>query len=882
MKNKHNLLLVIILMILYYSTNLYSLNNATMNGTLIPNASFLGLQYRERVGYVLSSAGDINDDGYDDFMIGTFHNKTNGPDAGAVYLILGRPNLDWGMKTMLTEADARFLGEKQMEAVGFAIAGQGDVNGDGISDILIGAPAGNDRIKYNPGRMYVVLGKPTADWGYDCYLVDESDAMYVGEEQQNLAGRAVAIIGDLNGDGCDEMLCAAPYNDYGALDAGKVYLILGKHDGWNKNDKLTNAAASFYYTKQYGTCGYSVASVGDVNNDGVPDFAIGASGASRVFVMFGRKSVNWGENFNLENADLIIRNSNLYKNDALGYIVDGAGDVNGDNISDIVISALNNNDGGNYAGKIYLVFGRSGGWESSDFSLAYADASYIGEYRNDQAGWGLGAAGDVNGDGYDDFLIGAWKNDYGFYDAGKAYLIYGKPTNWEQDVGLETIPTFFSGETDTNYAGYAVSTAGDVDGDRWDDFIISATYNNEVDEWSGQVYLFTNYRGKHTVSGYVNYYNSSHPITNNLITIESQKTLKDTTDNSGYYHFDVYEKADYLVYPFKKADEDVYNGCISSFDAALAARHSVKLQSLEEPFLKSADVNLDGKITAYDAALILQYSLNYPKVENSHVGEWIFIPENISISNILSDYNNQNFGALVRGDVNGDWSLESQLAKTINAVSTYDEVVCLSENEFFIPLEFNPGNKIISFDIEINYNSTIVKFIDVEKCEIAKDFQVETYIQKNGVLKIGAFSIYPVDESGIFLKIKFQCDHKENFSGFLKYKLRVNDGEFLSSKIAVGTTNKFGFQLNQNYPNPCNGIAIINYQLSQPGKVSFSIFNALGQNVFKKNVHKTAPGNYNFRWDGADFSGRKVSTGVYICQATYGNVQKQIKLLFIK
>ena len=85
MKYKHTILLLIILIISCYSAKSFSLNNLTTNGTLIPDASFLGLQYKERVGYVLSGAGDVNSDGYDDFLIGTFHNNTEGPDAGAAY-----------------------------------------------------------------------------------------------------------------------------------------------------------------------------------------------------------------------------------------------------------------------------------------------------------------------------------------------------------------------------------------------------------------------------------------------------------------------------------------------------------------------------------------------------------------------------------------------------------------------------------------------------------------------------------------------------------------------------------------------------------------------------------------------------------------------------
>jgi len=457
-----------------------------MSQQLTPSASFLGTHDYERVGYHIHSAGDVNGDGYDDFLIGTFHNKTNGYNAGAAYLILGRAEANWGYDVSLTNADARFLGSKAYEAAGYFVGGQGDVNGDGLGDMLIGA---------EDGFVYVVLGRSTADWGNNFILYDYADARYEAEQEEDGAGMSVAIIGDLNGDGYDDFICGAPFNDYDGDDTGKAYLILGKASGWERGVNLSQANASFYGTENGGLVGYCVDGVGDVNNDGIPDFAIGARGAGKVYLFFGRRSVNWGKNCDVGTADVIFTTEQF--GNYTGWRVSGAGDVNGDGFDDFLIGAPYHDENDNENGKVYLILGRSSGWKTH---LSEADASFYGEGLDDEAGWDTQGAGDVDGDGYHDFLIGAWYNDANGTDAGKMYLIKGKPSGWERNVSLATIEDYFVGVHPGDYAGFSCASAGDVNGDGLPDIITSATYYSEVYYWGGIIYLFASYNAKLTVT----------------------------------------------------------------------------------------------------------------------------------------------------------------------------------------------------------------------------------------------------------------------------------------------------------------------------------------------------------------------------------------------
>ncbi len=123
----------------------------------------------------------------------------------------------------------------------------------------------------------------------------------------------------------------------------------------------------------------------------------------------------------------------------------GAGDVNGDGLDDIVIGAQKNTDGKNSSGQTYLIFGKTSGW-TMDTNLSSADASFIGEAAHDYSGLSVSGAGDVNGDGYDDILIGTDANDEGGSFAGQSYLILGKSSGWSMDSDLSNASASFIGE----------------------------------------------------------------------------------------------------------------------------------------------------------------------------------------------------------------------------------------------------------------------------------------------------------------------------------------------------------------------------------------------------------------------------------------------------
>ena len=144
------------------------------------DASFLGEDAGDWSGRSVAGAGDVNGDGLDDILIGTPNDEDGGNIAGQTYLILGRGAADWGMDYDLSNADASFLGEDADDWSGWSVAGAGDVNGDGLDDILIGAYQDDDGGN-GAGQTYLILGRGAANWGMD-YDLSNADASFWGED----------------------------------------------------------------------------------------------------------------------------------------------------------------------------------------------------------------------------------------------------------------------------------------------------------------------------------------------------------------------------------------------------------------------------------------------------------------------------------------------------------------------------------------------------------------------------------------------------------------------------------------------------------------------------------------------------------------------------
>jgi predicted nucleic acid-binding Zn-ribbon protein len=449
------------------------------------NASFIGEKDSDQAGYSVAMAGDVNGDGYNDMVIGAPFNSENGNYAGQVYLILGGPT-GWRQDFDLGTADASWWGENKEDQAGMAVAGAGDVNGDGFDDIIVGAFA-NDEVCDMCGKVYLIFGK-TDGWQMDLSLA-KVDASIVGTQTSEEAGFSVAGIGDVNGDGFDDIAFGAPANsDYGQY-SGRVYVFFGKADNWFLGMKDGNADAAFYGSVDYDNAGYSVAGAGDVNKDGYDDIIIGApynddssNDAGAAYINFGKTS-GWVMDFNLKSSDARLLGEK--DTDNAGAAVAGAGDINKDGYDDVLIGAPYSDCDGTKGdgGQTYVMLGKPTGWSNPQF-LGTADASFWGQEDKDRIGVSLSSAGDINSDGFDDILIGAPYDQDSGSEAGQVYLILINPTSlsMDTDIGVAAYASF-QGESDAAYAGISVSGGQDVNGDGIPDILIGSTFK------TGKTYL---------------------------------------------------------------------------------------------------------------------------------------------------------------------------------------------------------------------------------------------------------------------------------------------------------------------------------------------------------------------------------------------------------
>jgi hypothetical protein len=433
-----------------------------------------------------STTGDVTGDGFADVLVGANGNNRADIDAGAVYLYKGGA-------VARTVFDAVLTGKQRGATFGSSVAKVGDIDRDGFVDFLVGAPREDQDSSDDDdtGAAYLYWGGPTLD--------PTPAVIFRGEEPRSYFGISVAGVGDVNGDGYPDVAIGGHQTDVTALcggvttrllRVGRVYVYFGgpRDQMDNLPDVVLTGETTEIPNDLTSPCrtgdefGLSVAGAGDVNGDGYDDIAIGARGfdvvltalsdenTGHAYVFFGGP---WFVGVGAERANAVL--TGLTPGDQFGASVAIVGDVNGDGFADAVVGSYGGDSGGSDSGAAALYFGRGSGMGPVAVQMSGAAAG-------DGFGNAVARVGDLNGDGFADFVIGA--HLAGPDDNGAAYFFLGNsgstPTTAGTITGEPDPDDLHPGVVDPGFVGYqfgvGVAGAGDFNHDGNDDVVVGAPF----------------------------------------------------------------------------------------------------------------------------------------------------------------------------------------------------------------------------------------------------------------------------------------------------------------------------------------------------------------------------------------------------------------------
>ncbi len=342
---------------------------------------------------------------------------------------------------------------------GCSVATAGDVNGDGFSDVIVGART-YDNGQERGGMAFVYHGSSAG-------LSSSPDWTAQGNQVDAWFGCSVSTAGDVNGDGFSDIIVGMPLYENGQVAEGAAFVYHGSPSGLSADPAWI--AESNKISAEFGE---SVATAGDVNGDGFSDVIVGSA------LIKGKAFVYHGSALGLStNADWIAEGDQTSAQ--FGKHVAAAGDVNGDGYGDVIVGAQVYSNGHDAEGKAFVYHGSASGLSAVPAWTAEGDQDHA------YFGGSVGSAGDINGDGYCDVIVGAKAYDNGQRSEGAVFVYYGSV------AGLSSVPIWTAeGNHDLAWFGYSVGTAGDVNGDGLSDVIVGAAFYSNVHIYEGAAFVF--------------------------------------------------------------------------------------------------------------------------------------------------------------------------------------------------------------------------------------------------------------------------------------------------------------------------------------------------------------------------------------------------------
>ncbi|HRZ95820.1 MAG TPA: hypothetical protein P5262_04640, partial [Candidatus Moranbacteria bacterium] len=421
-------------------------------------------------GISVSGAGDMNGDGKNDVIVGAPYDDDGSNNSGSAFIFYG--GVASGAAT--SKANVKLTGDSESDWFGDCVSGAGDVNGDGKNDVIVGSDWDDDGGS-NSGSAFIFYGGVTSG-----AATAKADVKLTGDSANDYFGTSVSGAGDVNGDGKEDIIAGAPYDDDGGADSGSIKIITDlatKDNSDSPNFQINGDIADDCF-------GFEVSSAGDVNGDGKDDVIVGTeadddggSGSGSAFIFYGGVTSGTATT----KADVKLTGDSAL--DRFGISVSGAGDVNGDGKDDVIVGAVEDDDGGLNTGSAFIFYGGV----TSGAATTKADVKLTGDGAQDLFGGNVSGAGDVNGDGKADVVVGAIGDDDGGDGSGSAFIFYGGVTSGTATTKADVKLT---GDSAGDYFGDIVSGAGDVNGDGKADVIVATYADKDGGSNSGSAFIF--------------------------------------------------------------------------------------------------------------------------------------------------------------------------------------------------------------------------------------------------------------------------------------------------------------------------------------------------------------------------------------------------------
>ena len=468
----------------------------------ISQISIYGKSADAQCGYSVSDAGDFNDDGFTDVIIGARLATSDGINkTGEAYIIFGSMSYSEVIDlNNLAGSGIVVTGSNSDDQLGFCVSKAGDINGDNIDDILISATNAEIAGKLNTGCVYIIYGSINPPSVINVSSLQSAGIVVCGKNTDDALGFSISDIGDFNDDGFDDVIIGAQcYSGNGEYHAGEAYIILGDSDLPSEIDlsDVNSHIITIRLNQQNAMLGYDVSSAGDINNDGFDDVIVSANSFSvsernycgRCFIIYG--SVNPSSEIDLEGTGSnYFSVTGKYSYDCLGTKISNAGDVNNDGYDDILLATMYN-----YSNEVYILFGRNEPF--SDIDLEYANP-FIKTIKIDYDDMeqysviGVSDANDINKDGFGDIMISLPSLSYeGFVKNGDVFILNGSDS-LSETINLSNYNKLeIKNYSNGSFFGSSISAVADFNKDGFADIIVGAykvDYDGKTD--CGEVRIF--------------------------------------------------------------------------------------------------------------------------------------------------------------------------------------------------------------------------------------------------------------------------------------------------------------------------------------------------------------------------------------------------------